>query len=249
MLLKRTLTVFLVSALFMPLFSSAQLSEIEVRERLSTLINSDDRSEALRARNQYRHPLETLLFFGLSSEQTVVEIWPGGQSGWYRSILEPFFEGQSGRYIPVTNASDFPAEVSVVADNSADRVFVFRAHGFLIYDEPLQSYYQELFRMVKPGGIFGIVDHRELESRVQDPKSENGYVKQSYIIALAENAGFEFMDSAEINANVLDTKDHPDGLYSLPPTLRGSRFNAEFRERMQAIGESDRMTLMFRKPL
>lgn len=127
-------------------------------------------------------------------------------------------------------------------------VLVFRAHGFLIYDQPLHRYYDELFRMVKPGGIFGIVDHRELESRTQDPKSENGYIKESYLIRLAENAGFEFLEKSEINANSLDTKDYPNGLYSLPPTLRGTLFNRGLRNKVIEIGESDRMTMKFVKP-
>jgi predicted methyltransferase len=223
-------------------------NEEATRARLQTLIDSDSRSEDARARNQYRHPLKTLSFFGLNPEQTVVEIWPGGRNGGYRSILEPFFENQPGRYIPVTDDSGFPDPVAAVSDNSADMVLVFRAHGFLIYDQPLHRYYDELFRMVKPGGIFGIVDHRELESRTQDPKSENGYIKESYLIRLAENAGFEFLEKSEINANSLDTKDYPNGLYSLPPTLRGTLFNRGLRNKVIEIGESDRMTMKFVKP-
>jgi len=223
-------------------------NEESIGSRLQALIQNESRSEDARARNQYRHPLETLLFFELNPEQTVVEIWPGGQNGWYRSILEPYFENQTGRYIPVTDDSGFPDPVDAVPDNSADMVLVFRAHGFLIYDQPLHMYYDELFRMVKPGGIFGIVDHRELESRTQDPKGVNGYIKESYLITLAENAGFQFLEKTEINSNPLDTKDYPDGLYSLPPTLPGTMFNRSLRESVLEIGESDRMTMKFVKP-
>ncbi len=219
--------------------------------RLQQLINSDDRSERMRMRNRYRHPLETLSFMDIQPDQTVVEIWPGGSasSGWYRSILEPFFAGQAGKYVPVQNSSSFPDRVESVPDSSADRVLVFRAHGFLIYKKPIDTYYQELYRMLKPGGIFGIVDHRELENKVQDPKGENGYVQQSYLIKLAEKAGFQLLEQSEINGNPLDTKDHPDGLYSLPPTLSGTTFNSSLKKKMQSIGESDRMTLKFIKPL
>ncbi len=231
------------------LLSAAETpSDAELRDRLSTLIASDNRSESLRARNQYRHPLETLMFFNVRPEQVLVEIWPGGQGGWYRSILEPFFEGESGTYIPVLDESEFPDPVPAVPEGTADTVLVFRAHGFLIYDKPAQSYYDAIFRMLKSGGVFGIVDHRGRESVAQDPKAEDGYVNQSYVESLARNAGFELIDEAEINANPLDTKDHPDGVYSLPPTLRGSTFNRALRDRMIAIGESDRMTLKFRKP-
>lgn len=219
-----------------------------LQERLSTLIESETRSDNLRARNQYRHPLETLSFFNVRPDQVVVEIWPGGQGGWYRSILEPYFAGQTGTYIPVMDDSAFPGPVSEVPDGTVDTVLVFRAHGFLIYDNPAQAYYDAIFRMLKPGGTFGIVDHRGRESVVQDPRAEDGYVNQSYVETLARNAGFELIDQAEINANALDTKDHPDGVYSLPPTLRGSTLNRSLRGRMIDIGESDRMTLKFRKP-
>lgn len=238
-----------VSLLFMvTAFSQAGFAANQ-EERLQTLIDSDTRSVEARARNQYRHPFETLQFFGLQAEQTVVEIWPGGRNGWYRSILQPFFADQSGRYIAVMSNSSFPDQVTAVADGTADMVLVFRAHGFLIYDQALDKYYAELYRMLKPGGVFGIVDHRELESRLQDPKSENGYVQQSYVINLAEKAGFELVATAEINANPLDTKDYPDGLYSLPPTLRGSLLNRALRRKVLEIGESDRMTLKFMKPV
>jgi len=220
-----------------------------VRERLSTLIESETRPPEVRARNRYRHPLETLEFFEIRPELTVVEIWPGGQGGWYRSILEPFFANGPGRYIPVLDESAFPAAVAEVPDGSADRVLVFRVHGFLIYSQPAQAYFDALFKMLKPGGIFGIVDHRGREEVPQDPLSEDGYVNQSHVEMLARNAGFELLAESQINANPLDTKDHPDGVYSLPPTLRGSTLNRGLREQMLAIGESDRMTLKFRKPM
>ncbi len=218
----------------------------ENRARLQDLIDSPERSEDLRDRNKYRHPLETLDFFEVRPDLTVVEIWPGGQGGWYRSILEPYLV-DAGTYIPVHGNSDFPDSLPQVPPDSADRVLVFRAHGFMIYDRPAREYFEALYRMLKPGGIFGIVDHRGDESVPQDPEGKNGYVNQSHVIMLAENAGFELIDQAEINANPADTKDYPDGVYSLPPTLRGSLFNRDLRKRMLEIGESDRMTLKFTK--
>lgn len=248
-----TLRTFLLTAtlhLLAPGLSQAaeQVSDQAISEQLNILINSETRSEELRARNRYRHPLETLMFFEVRPEQTLVEIWPGGQGGWYRSILEPFFSSGSGTYIPVLDATAFPAPVAEVADGVADRVLVFRTHGFLIYDNPAQEYYDAIFRMLKPGGIFGIVDHRGNESVPQDLRAVDGYVNQSHVVMLAERAGFELVDQAEINANPLDSKNHPDGVYSLPPTLRGTTLDRELRERMLSIGESDRMTLKFRKP-
>lgn len=217
------------------------------RARLQTLIDSPDRSEDLRARNHYRNPLETLDFFEVHADLTVVEIWPGGQGGWYRSILEPYL-ASGGTYIPIASNSDFPAPLPDLPDGTADRVLVFRAHGFMIYEHAAQDYFDALYRLTKPGGEFGIVDHRGDEAIPQDPEGENGYVNQSHVRRLAENAGFELIEQSEINANPADTKDYPDGVYSLPPTLRGSLFNRGFRERMREIGESDRMTLKFRRP-
>ena len=243
-LLKLTLFLFTLSAL--PNLALAELSQAESTS-LEELINSESRSEKARARNKYRNPLETLTFFDVKSDQTVVEIWPGGQGGWYRSILEPYLE-KNGNYIPVRSRDAFPEPVSKAPDNTADRVLVFRAHGFMIYGNPAQQYFDSIYKMLKPGGVFGIVDHRGDEAIPQDPKGENGYVNQSHVLMLAKNAGFEFIESAEINANPADTKDYPSGLYSLPPTLRGTKFNTELREKVLKIGESDRMTLKFRKP-
>lgn len=247
----RRIMLFVLTAVLVhmvPVHAADNSPDAAIRDRLNMLINSETRSEELRARNRYRNPLETLTFFDVRPDQVLVEIWPGGQGGWYRSILEPFFAGGSGTYIPVLDASAFPDPVPEVPDGMADRVLVFRAHGFLIYDNPAQEYYEAIFRMLKSGGIFGIVDHRGNEAVPQDPRSENGYVNQSHVVMLAQNAGFELIDQAEINANPLDTKDHPDGVYSLPPTLRGTTLNRDLRQRMLTIGESDRMTLKFRKP-
>ena len=243
----KTIFSFLLTALIAtssPAF--AELSDSEL-ETLKTLIDSDKRSERARARNKYRNPYETLKFFDVKSDQNVVEIWPGGQGGWYRSILEPYL-AEKGTYVPVRSRDAFPEPLSKAPDNTADRVLVFRAHGFMIYDQPAQSYFDSIYKMLKPGGIFGIVDHRGDEAVPQDPKGVNGYVNQSHVLMLAKNAGFKLIDSAEINANPADTKDYPNGLYSLPPSLKGSSAGSELREKVLKIGESDRMTLKFVKP-
>ncbi|MFT7472896.1 MAG: putative methyltransferase [Kiritimatiellia bacterium] len=240
--------MFLLASMAVAHSATAQLLSTAQRQQLQTLIESPERGAGLQARNQYRNPLETLDFFEVTPDLTVVEIWPGGQGGWYRSILEPYIQS-SGNYIPVRESPEFPESVPQVAANSADRVLVFRAHGFMIYEHPAQDYFDALYGILKPGGIFGIVDHRGNEAVPQDPEGESGYVNQSHVIMLAENAGFELIGQAEINANAADSKDHPEGVYSLPPTLRGSFINRRQRGRMQEIGESDRMTLKFTKPL
>ncbi len=245
--LNRFLLICISSFSLFSAFAQERLLNEENIQRLQELIDSPVRSTELRERNQYRHPLDTLDFFDVKPEQTVVEIWPGGQSGWYRSILQPYIES-FGTYIGLQEDSGFPEPVSQVAANSADRVLVFRAHGFMIYDRPAQDYYDAIFALLKPGGIFGIVDHRGDEAISQDPTGENGYVNQSHVEMLAANAGFVLLAQSEINANTKDSKDYPNGVYSLPPTLRGSLINRSLRARMREIGESDRMTLKFIKP-
>jgi len=171
-------TLVLLSASLILVSSANAFAELSSNdlEQLSVLAQSENRSEKARARNKYRNPIKTLSFFEVASDQTVVEIWPGGQGGWYRSILEPYL-AENGKYIPVRSKDAFPKPVDKVADNSADRVLVFRAHGFMIYDNPAQDYFDSIFKMLKPGGVFGIVDHRGDESIPQDPEGKNGYVK------------------------------------------------------------------------
>ena len=243
------LTFLTVSVVLQSSTLAAAEDQTERRAMLERYVNSDTRSEELQARNRYRHPVDTLLFFDIDpANHTAVEIWPGGQGGWYRSILEPMFAAAGGNYIPVMDESDFPQPVPEVPAGSADRVLVFRAHGFMIYDYPAQQYFDAIYSMLKPGGIFGIVDHRGNEAVPQDPRAVDGYVNQSHVLMLAQNAGFQLLEQAEINANPLDTKNHPDGVYSLPPTLRGSLLRRGLRQQMLEIGESDRMTLKFIKP-
>lgn len=223
-------------------------SSLEATASLKALIESDARPESHRARDKWRHPLETLSFFGIEPSMTVVEIWPGGQGGYYRRILAPFLEAGGGRYVPVTDDSPFPGDVPGLPHGETDMVLVFRAHGFMIYDHDAQLYVDALYRMLKPGGIFGIVDHAGDERVPQDPEGRNGYVNESHFLGLARNAGFELIESSDVNRNPKDGKDHPRGVYSLPPTLAGSLPFTDERQKYLEIGESDRFTLKFRKP-
>ena len=217
-------------------------------EKLKASIASDKRPEDQRARDKYRHPLETLTFCGIEPWMTVVEIWPGGQGAWYRRIIEPVIEDGGGKYIPVESRSAFPDAVDGVPYGKVDMVLVFRAHGFMIYKKPADAHVDAVYSMLKPGGVLCIVDHAGDEAIAQDPKGENGYVNESHFFALAKRAGFNIIAASDVNRNPKDTKDHPYGVWSLPPTLRGSLPLTAERQEYQEIGESDRFTHKYYRP-
>jgi predicted methyltransferase len=231
-------------------------------------VDSPSRTPANVARDRYRHPSETLAFFGVRPSDTVVEIWPSG--GWYTEILAPLLSAR-GTYFAVgpdhqlasaralaakdptlygeTRFAAFPAAAGEarVPDGSADIVLTFRnVHNWLGADPPVaQEAFRQMFAMLRKGGTLGVVEHRLPEESDSARERTSGYVRVSTVRALAESAGFRLVDSSEINANALDTKDYPNGVWSLPPALRGG---AADRDRFLAIGESDRMTLKFVKP-
>lgn len=220
------------------------LATAATQAKLRAHIASSDRPDRHTARDQYRHPFETLSFMGISPSETVVEIFPGGQGGWYRRIIEPLINDGDGQYFPVAGRSDWPSSPAPeVPYGDVDMVFVFRVHGFLIYGAPAEDHVSDIFRMLKPGGYMGIVDHAGDESIEQDPISQNGYVNESYFQAMAERAGFKLVRTSDVNRNPADTKDHPMGVYSLPPSLRGPN-----KDDHRRIGESDRFTHLYRKP-
>ncbi len=242
-----------VIVVFAPLAPKAfgaghKTSSLGTGEALEHLIAGDHRSEAHKARDQYRHPFETLTFFGIEPGMTVVEIWPGGQSSWYREIIEPLITAGGGTYIPVTENHDFLMSEEDLPYGEVDMVLVFRAHGFMISDKPTQKYVDALFAMLKPGGIFGIVDHAGDEAIPQDPEGDNGYVNESHFKMMAQRAGFVLLAETDINRNLKDTKDHPRGVWSLPPSLKGTWPMTDARQEVLEIGESDRFTLKFYKP-
>jgi predicted methyltransferase len=229
------------------------------------------------ARDQYRHPKQTLEFFGLTPETSVVEIWPGG--GWYTKVINPLVKG-NGKYY----AAHFPtfeggskfyqrsfdsfkekvatdplyqgAEITqfhptklldFAPENSVDMVLTFRnVHNWYIggEDAAVESAFAGFYKALKKGGVLGVVEHRMPENLDQVANKRSGYMKQSYVIAAAEKAGFKLVATSEINANAKDTAQHPKGVWTLPPSLRlGDEDKAKYLE----IGESDRMTLKFVK--
>jgi predicted methyltransferase len=244
-------------------------------EALKAAIAAPTRTPANTARDRYRHPYETLAFFGVQPTDTVVEIWPGG--GWYSEILAPYVLSGGGTYYAAAMGANghngvrrlmetdpalyggirlaafpaFEASETRVPDGSADVVLTFRnVHNWQMgYQRDSQPYAEEAFRqmyaMLRPGGTLGIVDHRLPESADAERERSSGYIKVSTVRRLAEAAGFRFVGSSEINANPRDTADWPQGVWTLPPALR---LGEQDRERYLAIGESDRMTLRFVKP-
>ena len=138
-----------------------------------------------------------------------------------------------------------PGKQPIVAANSVDLVLSFRSlHGWMA-DESAAAALRDMYNALKPGGVLGIVDHRGNPQVTQDPRAKSGYVNEAYAIRLIEAAGFKLVATAEINANARDTRDHPRGVWNLPPTLIDGDKD---RERYLAIGESDRFTMKFVKP-
>ena len=236
---------------------------------------SEHRSHANRMRDEYRHPTETLAFFEVDSCDTVVEIWPGAgwytevlapvlracgslhaahfspssEVPYFRKSLENYKEklAESPRIYDavVLSVLQPPKFNRMITPGTADRVLTFRnVHNWLkagTADQVFASAYEAL----KPGGIFGVVEHRAKPGTDLETMIQSGYVTEAKVIELAEAAGFQLVARSEINANPLDDTNHPKGVWTLPPSLR---LGEEDKMKYLAIGESDRMTLKFAKP-
>jgi len=262
----------LLASLFLVSCTSINTTDTSI---LQQAVNGDQRSEQHKSRDQYRHPEQTLSFFDLKPNMTVVEIWPGGV-GWYTEILAPYLKDQgtfyAAQFSADANISYYtkslnkfndkitaqtetygktivttlhpPKLLQIAPKNSADRVLTFRnVHNWMKHDQA-DKVFKAMFDALKVGGILGVVEHRALARSEQDPKALSGYVTEAHVIALAEKAGFTLLEKSEINANPKDSRNHPKGVWTLPPSLR---LKQQDREKYIAIGESDRMTLKFIK--
>ncbi len=242
---------------------------------LQALIAGGQRSDANRARDPYRHPLEVLTFFGVADNASVVEILPGA-SGYWTEILGPYLKVH-GRYIAANGDKDsasaevqkdnagfaakvaadpadyakveiaefHPGQKELAPAGTADFVLTFRNIHNWMAAGTADQAFATFFKALKSGGVLGVEEHRGRADQPQDPLAKSGYVRQDYAIALAEAAGFKFAGASEVNANPKDTKDYAAGVWTLPPTYR---LKDQDRQKYADIGESDRFILKFVKP-
>ena len=257
-------------------FATAPRLEPEQQDQIRKAVGSPHRSISNVMRDAGRNPEQTLAFFAVEPQHTVVEIWPG--AGWYTEILAPLLRDE-GEYIaahfdpesPVeyfqkSRASfedkladspdaydkvelrvlDFDPETPIAAPESADRVLTFRnVHNWLTQGrDEAALVFSKMHAALKPGGMLGLVEHRARIGTDLETMIKTGYVTEELVLELAEEAGFELLARSPVNQNPRDTTDHPEGVWTLPPTLR---LGDENRAQYLSIGESNRMTLLFIK--
>ncbi len=257
------------------LFATPVLAKMDAatEAELKKALAGSHRSDANKARDQYRHPLETLKFFGLNKDMKVLEIWPSG--GWYTEVLAPVLkdnyiaahidparsEGAAKQVETYKAALEKNAaiygkptvtvlmpqtnQVTPVPAGSVDMVLSFRnIHNWMASD--LQEVmFKTFYDSLKPGGYLGIVEHRAKTDQPQDPKAKSGYVREDYAQSLAEKAGFKLVSKSDVNNNAKDTKDYPKGVWTLPPNYAEKDVD---KDKYTAIGESDRFTHLYQKP-
>lgn len=234
-------------------------------------------------RDDWRHPLQTLLFWGIEPSMAVLEVLPG--LGWYTAVLAPYlvhgggsltcasFDPRTGSlsqrevladwerrfksdprlYGDIRQTAITPSGDPLAPAGSIDLAILANNVHTLMALGIAERVFREIFEALKVDGDFGVEQHRGASTGLQDPVAGTGYVQEAYVKALAEEAGFEFVAASDVNANPRDTRDHPFGVWTLPPTLRTAPLGAPNDPTFdtspyEAIGESDRMTLKFRKP-
>ncbi|PZR91234.1 MAG: methyltransferase [Hyphomicrobiales bacterium] len=231
---------------------------------LAAIIDGPQRSEANKARDRYRHPLEVLTFFGVKADSNAIEVVAG--KGWLLTeILAPYLKdrgcytasGDAERDVAPLNTriSENPGlygktiitgftggDQEIAPPGSAGFVLTFRNIHNWMRAGTADAAFRAFYKALKPGGILGVEEHRGRPDQPQDPQAKSGYVRQDFAIALAEKAGFKLLGSSEVNAN---PKDYPEGVWTLPPAYR---LKDQDRDKYSAIGESDRFVLKFAKP-
>jgi predicted methyltransferase len=272
-----TVSTLMLAAPAMAIKPAGPNAQVAITPAVQQAVQDSHRDPANVKRDAYRHPAQTLSFFGVAPGKTVIEITPG--SGWYSEILAPLlrdkgsyvaavvdpmavpegrgrdyqqrsreglekkFAGTAAVYDKATLVAYNPTAPVFGAANSADVVLTFRnVHNWRSANQA-EGMFKGFYSVLKPGGVLGVVEHRAKADVPADDKT--GYVGQKQVIAMAEAAGFTLAGSSEINANPRDTKDYPNGVWTLPPT---NQHDAADEAKYQAIGESDRMTLRFIKP-
>ncbi|MGE0583292.1 MAG: class I SAM-dependent methyltransferase [Steroidobacteraceae bacterium] len=272
---KKSMMALLALSIALTACATAGSTRTSTAADLDRILAGDQRSEANRARDVYRHPKETLLFFGIRPEQTVLEVWPGG--GWYTEIIAPLV-AQKGKYyaaqfVPNPESKGTTAALKAYADKlaarpdlygnvtvtamgpgstadiappgSVDLIVTFRNIHNWMGRDYTPAAFAAMYKALKPGGTLGVAEHRGNPAVTQDPKAKSGYVNEDYAIRMIEAAGFRLVAKSEVNANPKDTRDHEKGVWTLPPTYA---LGDTDRAKYAAIGESDRFTLKFIKP-
>jgi len=271
--------VITIALLVSSVFSSANSShsnDVQNKEMLERVLQGSHRSEANRLRDKYRHPVETLTFFGVKPNSNVVEITPG--RGWYSEILAPLLKA-NGTFTAViydadltdnaylkklnglhkTNLGDSPKIYANVQleeinhktpvfdlDSSADFVLTFRNVHNWAKSGTTNEMFRSFYKSLKTGGVLGVVEHRARAGTPLSQQIKSGYMTEQFVIKTAEKAGFVFNAGSDINNNALDTKNHNNGVWTLLPVQRG--LSGKEKSVYAKIGESDRMTLKFVKP-
>ena len=261
-----------VSLLTFGILSSTYTAAHVHTDKLSQAVSGEHRSDKNKARDMYRHPAQTLAFFGFKPDMTIVEVAPGG--GWYTEILAPALKGSGkfyGAHYPNTGDDNYysnsrkrlekklsenkvyseviltdfiPKKPSELAPaGSADIILTFRnLHNW--GHEGVAQLFKDAAKALKPGGVMGVVEHRMPADMDWEKNKRSGYYPKATVVKLAKAAGFELAASSEVNANPKDNANHPKGVWTLPPVLR---LGEQDKEKYLAIGESDRMTLKFIK--
>jgi predicted methyltransferase len=261
--------------LIIALIALLSVVQVQAATDWGTALGGAQRSEQNKQRDQYRHPQATLEFFGLQANMTVMEISPGGgwyteilapllagQGKLYaaHSALNPphpYYRRSLGKFLTKLGENNDvykqviitqlqpPIAVETAPAGSADMVLTFRNVHNWMNAGTADAMFTAAYKALKSGGVLGVVEHRARPDTSLEDMIKSGYVTQDHTIALVQAAGFKLMSSSEINANGKDGTVHPEGVWTLPPSLRMGEKN---RDKYLAIGESDRMTLKFAKP-